>query len=282
MRRRAHTCAYCISINEAHHKRHNDIVQQLRIVYDSCGQVDWSILPYDQEERGRARNVECFTMDNDEADGSPTAQDTAASKRDRKHAKSLARAASRARVVTQEEILYVDSVIHAVDGMSNSDSDGPRNPEEIEEIERHLRYNAHVYNTQPNRRGLKHFARMPDADVDFNVEMERILEIFRVSELLKRNTKNRGLQGRELKVFQTLVEILKQALIEDIVLVRKDFLEIRMRRAGFLRYTNKTAYGIVEDRYTDKDWKTGEKLTSASSDSSGMVNSLEDASIHEK
>lgn len=89
--------------------------------------------------------------------------------------------------------------------------------------------------------------------------MSRILDAFRISELLKRNTKTRGLQGKELKTFLTTVEGLKQALVEDIILVKKDAAEVRMRRAGYLRYTNKTAYEIVEERYTEKDWKTGEK-----------------------
>jgi hypothetical protein len=35
-----------------------------------------------------------------------------------------------------------------------------------------------------------------------------------------------------------------------------------------LRYTNKTAYSIVENRYAEKDWKTGERITSSESESS--------------
>jgi hypothetical protein len=49
-----------------------------------------------------------------------------------------------------------------------------------------------------------------------------------------------------------------------------------MRRAGYLRYTSKTAYGIVEDRYTDKDWKTGERITFSSSESSGLTSPTEE------
>ena len=51
-----------------------------------------------------------------------------------------------------------------------------------------------------------------------------------------------------------------------------------MRRAGYLRYTNKTAHSIVEDRYADKDWKTGERLSSNTSDSSGIVSPAEEVS----
>jgi hypothetical protein len=137
-----------------------------------------------------------------------------------------------------------------------------------------------VYNTQPNRRGLKKLAEDPaETDVDFSAEMDRILETFRITELLKRNTKTKGLLGKELKTFLTLVEDFKQAVIEDIVQVKKDGAETRMRRAGYLRYTNMSSYRIVEDRYATKDWKTGEKFQSSGSDSSGVVTPTEEIAL---
>ncbi|KAF1841280.1 uncharacterized protein K460DRAFT_399093 [Cucurbitaria berberidis CBS 394.84] len=277
MRLRGHTCTYCLSIDEAHYKRHKDLADHLSSIYESCGNGDWTIIPSETEERGRSAAFDFDSADSGEVDRSLTPEETPSSKREKKDAKRLAKAASRSRVITQDDIRYVDSVLHSADGVTGSDGDGPRNPEEIEEIEHHLRYNAHVYSTQPNRRELKRFAQLPDADVDFDAEMERILETFRVIELIKRNTKNRGLQGKELKTFQTLVDGFKKAIVEDLVLVKKDVLEIRMRRAGYLRYTNKTAYGIVEDRYSDKNWKTGEKFTSSSSDSSGVMSPVEES-----
>ena len=75
------------------------------------------------------------------------------------------------------------------------------------------------------------------------------------------------------------VDGLKHAVLEDIVLVNKDNAESRMRRAGYLRYTNKTSYGIVEERYTDKDWKTGEKFASSSSDFSGAITPVHETSL---
>jgi hypothetical protein len=115
-------------------------------------------------------------------------------------------------------------------------------------------------------------------DLDFDLEMECILDTFRITELLRRNTRNRGLQGKELKMFQTLVEDFKKVVVEDLILVKKDLLEIRMRRAGYLRYTNKTAHAIVEDRYLEKDWKTGEKYSSNASESSDVRSPAEDGS----
>lgn len=282
MRLRAHTCQYCLSIEEAHYKRHYDIAEQLRSVYESCGEVDWSIIPYEPDERGRPVEPGGRVVNSDETDRSLTPEDALISKRERKDAKRLVRAASRAKVITQDEIAYVDSVIHSADGASSNEDDGPRNAEEIEEIEQHIRYHAQVYNTQADRRGLKKLAQLLDVEVDFDAEMDRILDIFRITELIKRNTRNRGLQGKELKIFHAIVADFKKAVVEDIVLLKKDVLEIRMRRAGYLRYTNRTAVGIVEDRYTDKDWKTGEKLASRSSDSSGVLSAQDDPSPVER
>lgn len=269
MRLRGHTCNYCHTIEEAHHRRHKKIAEQIRDIYDICGVAEWTIVPSEPEAPGRIRDLDVNLVERDETDRSLTPEDVSTSKRDRKDAKCRARAADRARVISQDDIVHIEAVIHSAEGLAGAANDGPSNTEELEEIERHLKFNAHVYNTQANRRALKKYARMPDVDVDFDTEIERILEVFRISELLKRNTRNRGLQGKELKIFQSAVGDLKKALVEDLVLVKRDELETRMRRAGYLRYTNKTAHSIIEDRYTDKDWKTGEKYTIASSGSSG-------------
>lgn len=265
MRLRGHTCSYCIAIDEAHHSRHQEIVQQFHKVYESCGEHEWSVIPADEEERGRVGENRA----GEKADRSETVPDaTPTSKRERKDAKRLARATSRARVVTQEEIFKLDTVIHASDSTAMHSNEGPKNPEEIEEIENHLRYNANVYNNNSSRQWVKQLTNIADANVNFDVEVNRILSSLHISELLQRNTKNKGLQGRELKVFQALVNELKKMIVEDIVLARKDNLETRMRRAAFLRYTNKTAYGILEERYSTKSWKTGDKLESNTSNGS--------------
>ncbi|KAL6165268.1 hypothetical protein ACJQWK_08506 [Exserohilum turcicum] len=273
MRLRGHTCQYCLSIDEAHYKRHQDIAEQLRALYESCSEVDWNIVPSEPDTalRGRRREFDRNADSSVEVEHRVIG-DTLSSKRERKEAKRLARAASRPRVITQEEIRYVDSVIHSADGITSNDTDGPRNAEELDEIERQLRYHAHIYNTRRSRDGLKKLADVPSdtSDVDFDAEMDRILDVFRIIELLKRNTNTRGLQGKELRKFLTLVDGFKRAVVEDIVLVKKDTAEVRMRRAGYLRYIHRTSYDILEDRYSDKNWKTGEKITPGASSSSSF------------
>lgn len=170
----------------------------------------------------------------------------------------------------------MDSVLHSAEDIVDGEVDGPANLEEVQLIEDHLRYNANVYNSHSSRRGLRTFAKIPDVDVDFEGEMERVLDTFHITELVKRNFRNRGLQGKELRIFDALIETFRDAVVEDLVLVKKDMMEIRMRRAGYLRYTSKTAYGIVEDRYTGKDWKTGERIMSSSSASSGLSSQSEE------
>ncbi|KAI2475596.1 hypothetical protein Ptr902_12937 [Pyrenophora tritici-repentis] len=271
MRLRGHTCAHCISIDESHYKRHHDIAEQLRAVYDSCSDINWGIVPSnsDNDSRGRVKGLADALEQDENQDPNQDPGDTPASKRERKDAKRLARAANRSKVITQDEIRHIDNIIHASHGLTGNDTDGPQNAEEVEDIERQLRYHAQVYNTQVDRRTLRKLSEVcTETSVDFDAEMSRILDAFRISELLRRNTKTRGLQGKELKTFLTLVDGLRQALVEDIILVKKDAAEVRMRRAGYLRYTNKTAYEIVEERYTEKDWKTGEKWIPGAPDSS--------------
>ncbi|KAF1928108.1 uncharacterized protein M421DRAFT_101453 [Didymella exigua CBS 183.55] len=271
MRNRAHICNYCGTIDEAHYKRHHDLLVQLRSIYESCGESDWTIVPVEPGDprRGQMVNGETGNL-------SPTPEDTSISKRERKDAKCLARAANRTKFVTQEEIRYVDSVLHPSEDVANSDGASPANTEEMQLIEEHLRYNANVYNSQSSRKALRQFAKIPDVDVDFESEVERVLDTFRITELVKRNLRNRGLQGKELKTFENLVDAFRNAVVEDLVLLKKDMMEVRMRRAGYLRYTNKAAYNIVEDRYNEKDWKTGERIISSASESSGFSSPFEE------
>lgn len=141
MRLRGHTCAHCISIDEAHYKRHHDIAEQLRAVYESCGEIDWSIIPSapDADKRGRSKEPGDALGTAESQDIQLNPEDVPSSKRERKDAKRLARAASRSRVITQEEIKHMDSVIHSAQGLTSNDADGPRNAEEVEDIERQLR-----------------------------------------------------------------------------------------------------------------------------------------------
>ncbi|KAG9202990.1 hypothetical protein G6514_003771 [Epicoccum nigrum] len=259
-----------------HHKRHYEIVTHLRSIYEYGGEPDWTIVPTDTgNQKGDPPSNDPLAVQGS-GDGSAEFEDAQVSKREKKDAKCLARAAGRAKYVTQDEITHVSSVLHAAESGSSSD-DGPASLEEMHLIEGHLRYNANVYNRQSGRRDLKKFAKIPDVDVDFDAEMERILDTFRITELARRNFRNRGLHGKELKAFEALVEIFKSVIVEDLVLVKKDTMEVRIRRAGYLRYTNRTGYGIVQDRYTDKDWKTGERITSSSSDFSGLTSLSDDS-----
>lgn len=263
----------CIGADEAHYKRHLDIAERVRSVYESCGE-DWTIIPSEEPERGRSRARD--SDDTEEDDRSSTSGETAIKRKERKEQRRLLRAASRPKVVTQDEIAYIESVLHPA--AAKDDAEGPSNPEEVEEIEKNLRYNAQVYNTGSKRGVLREFARIPDADVDFEEEMDRILETFRIAELIKRNTRNRGLQGKELRHFETSIRGLKERIVEDLVLLKRDEMEVRMRRAAFLRYTNRASFDIVEKRYAKRDWRTGQKLSPPTTDSasSGTLISIEE------
>ena len=141
MRLRAHTCAHCSSINEAHYKRHHDIAEQLRAVYESSGEINWSIVPSgsDNDDRGRTKERGGSLESDENQDFNNDPADMPASKRERKDAKRLARAASRSKVITQEEIRHIDNTIHSSEGLTSNDADGPRNAQEVEDIEAQLR-----------------------------------------------------------------------------------------------------------------------------------------------
>lgn len=144
MRLRGHTCKHCLAIDEAHYKRHQDIAEQLQAIYESCGEVDWTIVPsapnIAAEETPRDTNNSCDYGTED--DRVAVIAGILPSKREKKDAKRLVRAAGRSRVITQEEIQYIDSIIHATDGMSSNETEGPRNPEEVDEIEKQLRVSS--------------------------------------------------------------------------------------------------------------------------------------------
>lgn len=252
MPHRGHTCTYCQQIDEAHFQRHKEIAEGLRDVYDSADQRDWPIIPSEIQERGRSRSRDAGSKI-DANHHVPT------SKRQRKDAKRLARAASRSRIITLDEINYVEKVIHAADDLTTDEAQRPSHPREIEEIERHLKENANVYSSQKNAREIKRFAEFPDADINFKSEVERIFDVFRITELTRRNTKTKGLYGQKLKAFEGLTCNLEKIIVDDLVRVRMDELEIGMRRDGFLRYIDKQGAFKLADRYTGMDWKTGEK-----------------------
>lgn len=99
-------------------------------------------------------------------------------------------------MVTYEEIQYVDSVLHSFEWVANSDGVSPANVEEMQLIEQHLPYNANSYNSHSSLKALKRFAKILELDVDFDSEVETVLAAFRLTELVKRNFRNRGLQGK--------------------------------------------------------------------------------------
>ncbi|KAF2703650.1 hypothetical protein K504DRAFT_463380 [Pleomassaria siparia CBS 279.74] len=263
MRNRAHMCASCNGADEAHHKRHAEICEKLRRIFE-LNDEDISLLPTLDLPRGpRERGQDDVRPPDDDTRSWPTdsipADGIPVTRKQKKDAKKLAKVASRPKVIKQEEIEHIGSIIHHSFAAAEG-SDGPVNFAEIEEIEKHLRYNANVYNRGVKRHALRRFANLQDADVDFDREMDRILADLKVTDLVKRNKKNKGLQGKEFKIFETLVADLKALIVEDLVLVKRDEMETRMRRAGYLRYASRTSFEILEDRYTDKDWKTGERI----------------------
>jgi hypothetical protein len=238
------------------------LAERLYDIYEAAGQADWKIVPAPPEPLIRkypAKKIE-----------------TPTSKRERKKKKCLAKAASRPSVVTQDEIQYIKSVIHTTS--ISSSNHVPSNLEEVEDIERKPQFNTRSRNEQTTRKASESSNGSHDTTLGFSVELERILNELRVTELIKRNDRNRGLRGKELRIFNTFVEAFQSRIMDHLVLVEKDRLEIEMRRAGYMRYTTKTSHSILEDRYKERDWKTGQKIVIVSDSSDGTVSPLDSQS----
>jgi hypothetical protein len=238
------------------------LAERLYDIYEAGGQADWKIVPAPPEALVRKHSAKKV--------------ETPTSKRERKKKKCLAKAASRPTVVTQDEIQYIKSVVHTTSVSSSNHVSS--NLEEVEDIERQLQFNTRSHNDQTTRKASESSNGSHDTTPGLSAELERILNELRVAELIKRSDRNRGLRGKELRVFDTFVEAFQSRIMDDLVLVEKDRLEIEMRRAGYMRYTTKTSHNILEDRYKERDWKTGRKIVIISDSSDGTVSPLDSQS----
>ncbi|KAF2659085.1 hypothetical protein K491DRAFT_215572 [Lophiostoma macrostomum CBS 122681] len=270
MRNRGHCCAACIGADEAHHKRHTRMAEILREMYELRGEDpfiggDNDAFVNAQAWRPGDRNG-CHSPDENlgsSPDGS-NADVSLLKKKERKDFKKLEKAKNRPKVVTLEEIEYLDSVLHPKEDIKSTNGGSePANLEEVDEIERNLRYNAKEYNTGVKRTLLQSSTSVRNAEVDFEVEMARILCTLRVRDGFRTTGGNHSLKGKSLATFNKLGKSLEEKITEDLILVKKDELETRMRRASFLRYINRSSFDIIQNRYSILDWKTGERIISS-------------------
>ena len=92
------------------------------------------------------------------------------------------------------------------------------------------------------------------------------MEALRVSELISGNGRGSGLTKKELRGFEVLVELFKRSATKDVLQVKKEDLEMRIRRAGYLRFVNRQNCEVMLKHHKKVDWKTGEKITNDDED----------------
>ncbi|KAF1993587.1 hypothetical protein P154DRAFT_527655 [Amniculicola lignicola CBS 123094] len=286
MRNRGHKCLKCQGTDEAHHRRHTGIAEMLRALYNHCD-VEIALAPRDDDDGdddNKARdggqrmrpppNIELLTPKKDEATATK-------SRKELKLEKSLLKAAARHKVLTAQQIGHVGVVLHSPFDTAVED-ESPENDAEIEEIERNLVYNAHVYNTGQKRSILHGVCSIEAANLDFDKEMAKILDTFQVSQLLEKGKK----KGDNDKDLLEKVKTIKLAITEELVASKKEEMEVRMRRAGFLRFINRSSFEILEDRHRRIDWATGEKIGDVEGDEmtpgDGMTPDGEDLDVTDK
>jgi hypothetical protein len=272
MRNRGHTCDSCKIIEEAHYKRHQNIAELLRKIREVCGVAGCLIIEVPRSAGDTASQGPRSASPPDAAIPSPPdgkeKENGNATKREKKEAKRLEKAASRTRFLTDQEYRYINEVLHPKAQVASDSSPEPMNLEEVHEIERNLRFNASTcyrrnVHTDQMKGYLNNKSPPSEEEIRIKASMDRVCDVFQITLLEKKNEKNRGLQGKEMKEFNKLVVEFRAALLDDYVLVYKDEMEIRMRRAAFLRYTNKGIVDKLLDRYNNRDWKTGLKLLTA-------------------
>jgi hypothetical protein len=182
-------------------------------------------------------------------------------KKEKKEAKRLERAANREKVTTMQDYEYLDGILHPpVDNRSAIEA--AANLDEVQERENRLRQAAELYVNQmaplPRIQGK---GKSQAGDIDWGNEIGRIFDALGITPLIRKNEKNRGLRGNDLKRFNKLVSKLTDYLIEDFVQIKRDEMEVDMRREAFCRYAGIQAYHTLLQRYgpdgEGRDWATG-------------------------
>lgn len=272
MRNRGHTCDSCKIIEEAHYKRHQNIAELLRKIREVCG-VAGSFIEVPRSSGGDTASQSSRSASSPDAESpSPSngkeKESGNSTKREKKELKRLEKAANRTRFLTDQEYRHINEVLHPKAQLTSDSTPEPMNLEEVHEIERNLRFNAstcyrRTVHTEEMKDYLNNKSPPTEEEVRIKAAIDRVCDFFRITLLKKKNEKNRGLVGKERKEFDKLVDNFREALLDDYVLVYKDEMEIRMRRSAFLRYTNKAIVDKLLERYKNRDWRTGLKITTA-------------------
>ncbi|KAF2499102.1 hypothetical protein BU16DRAFT_535502 [Lophium mytilinum] len=152
--------------------------------------------------------------------------------RDKRLVKKAERAAKRPKILTSAEVNDIKGTLHPK--KYGNDDDGSSNHSEIEGIEKDRQYNADRYNTGMPRSPIENLVNYADVDVNFKSEMTSFYCVLRITELIRLNSRNRGFTGRTMKTIENLFGNLKTLVMENFIQVKKEDLELRMRRGAYL------------------------------------------------
>lgn len=252
MRDRGHTCDICKKVDSAHYKRHKEVFEKVKHLHRLCGS-QWD--PKSDSEVVERPHAEMEEPNDAEQKDNAPQETVRKTKREKKAVKKQQKAAAREKnVVTDKDVDFVAEVLHPK-GAPVESSD-PGSVKDIEEADERLRELALRYLT-----GTKWTRSAESHDtIDFESEMTRIFEAFQISGLVQGNDSTRGLRGKEFSKILSIVADLKNMIVEDLLAVKRDDMEIRMRRAGFVRFVGKSSFDSIETRYEQKDWATGQKI----------------------
>ena len=174
--------------------------------------------------------------------------DGSASKKDRKEAKRLAKAADRVLEIKAKDVERIGKILH------------PREPvdEEVERgllMDKSIEENVYYHPQTSNNREERHIFISHDrrGKAEFKVtaaEIERIMIELRVHDTSHvKGKKERALVGR-----------LRDKIVEDLKHEHGEARETMMRKAGFWRWASRKAYNRLAENGRIWDWKSGEDL----------------------
>lgn len=170
-----------------------------------------------------------------------------ATKRERKEAKKVAKAAERAPVITAREIDRIGHILHPGE---SSNEQFERSLMRDKSIEDNVFYHAGTGNSRAMRHYIIQQQRSGKTELHISeAEMERIMLDLKVPTLAQASKSERG-----------IVVKLREKITEDLIHVHGEEQRIMERKAGFWRWASRKAYNRLAANGRIWDWKNGDAL----------------------
>jgi hypothetical protein len=224
-------CMGCKGSDEQRYNRYKeiaDLVKDLRIIGNA-----------QSSSTAKAPSISRFD---------PAVLDSPGSKKDRKEAKKLAKAAERMPVVTGKDIERIGKILHPEEPL---DEHFERNLLMDKSIEDNVYYHPQTSNSREERHRFISKERFDKSELKLSdAEMHSIMTELKVPDLAQVMSKKD----------RAIVSKLRDKIAEDFAHDHREVAEIMMRKAGFWRWANRRTYNRLAVQGNIWDYKNGEAL----------------------